>query len=177
MSLIANRYAQGFYDLSLQENAVEEYQNDLKLISDSYEAESEFREFLLSPQNDIIFKKQVLTNIFKQKVGKNTLNFLLLLLDKNRLKYLPQIYKQYVKIVDKEKNVLSINIVSAIPLEQEYIDIISEKYKKLFGAEYAKVTVEIDSSLIGGIKVSIGDKLFDSTVKGKLSELRSAMIV
>jgi len=142
----------------------------------SFSAEHKFRSFLLNPNYNSSEKKQILSIVLNGKVERNTLNFLLLLLDKNRLNYLPEICTEYSKISDHANNILTIQIITAIPLEQESINLICEKYKKQYKAKDVKAMVSVDPSLVGGIKVSCGDKLLDATLKEKLMKLQSTLI-
>jgi F-type H+-transporting ATPase subunit delta len=177
MSIVDKRYAEALFNVSLEENAIKEYQDDLIALVDIYKANSEFRGFLLHPQNDVKTKKLVLTNVFEGKIKKNTLNFLMLLQDKNRMKHLPTISAEFVRLADEHNNVLNITIFTAISLEEEYVKSICEKFQMLFKSSEVKATVKLDPSLIGGIKVAVGDKLYDASIKGKLSRLLSAMTV
>ncbi|MDP4153594.1 MAG: ATP synthase F1 subunit delta [Bacillota bacterium] len=174
MSLVCRQYAKAFFDLAKQENALETYKDELTAVTDIYKSEKTFQNFILDPKISKNYKKNLI-RVFQSNIGTNTLNFLMLLLDKNRIKYLPEIFEEFIKIFDKEKNILSITITSAIPLDQKYVDLVSEKYKKLYNSADVKVTLVNDKTLLGGIKVAIGDKLYDASLKESLRRLRSSM--
>jgi F-type H+-transporting ATPase subunit delta len=176
MSLVAERYAKALLDLAIFENAVDECQNELAAVSQIYEAESDLKTFLLSPQNDLTTKKTVLIHVFSGFIRKNMLNLLLLLLDKERMEALPDIYTAYVEMADEYRNILKITVTTALPLNRDEIDSIGEKFKSVYHGSSVKIIVETDTSLIGGVKVVVGDKLYDGTVKGKLSKMQSAII-
>jgi F-type H+-transporting ATPase subunit delta len=175
MSVVDKRYAEALFAVAVQENAVQDYANNLTAIAGTYESNGEFKDFLLNPQNDLAVKKQVFHNLFDGKIETNLLNFLKLLLDKNRILHLPTISTEFVRLADERNNVLTMTIYTAIPLEKDYIKSICDKFQALYQASDVKATVESDSSLIGGIKVAVGDKLYDASIKGKLSRLQSAM--
>lgn len=175
MSLVADRYAKALLDLAVSEGAADEYQNELIEVSRIYGAESSLSTFLLSPQNDLTTKKTVLINIFTGSVRQNLLNLLLLLQDKGRIEELPEICTAYIKMADEHRNILNITVTTALPLDKAQIDSIGEKFKAIYHGSSVKITVETDNSLIGGVKVAVGDKLFDGTVKGRLSKLQSAL--
>lgn len=177
MPSVYNIYAEAFFKLSLQENALNENQNDLIFVTDLYKAEPKFRGFLLDPETKKSDKKQAIINVFAGKISNHTLHFMMLLLDKSRINFLPEICTEFVKISDKHRNILSITITTATGLDQEQIELICETFKTRFKAEGARVTVKIDPAVIGGIKVVVGDKLFDATVKEALSGLRRALTV
>lgn len=175
MSLVGDRYAKALLDLAISESAIEEYQNELEAVSQVVEPKSNLNTFLLSPQKDSATKKSLLVGVFNGLIRKNILNLVLLLLDKGRIESLPDICTSYVKMADEHRNILNIKVTTALPLNKEQIDGISEKFKAMFHGSSVKITVETDNSLIGGVKVIIGDKLYDGTVKGELSKMQSVL--
>jgi len=175
MSLIAKRYAEAFLDLSEDAGTIDAYRNELTAVSDIYESGNGLRDFLLSPKTKTSDKKQLLNDLFEGRAGKNTLCLLQLLLDKTRIKYLPEISREYAKMADERKNFLSITIKTAFALDKSQIDGICTKFRELFHAASVKAAVEIDPSLIGGVQVYVGDKLYDGTLKGKLSRLQKVL--
>jgi len=73
------------------------------------------------------------------------------------------------------KRAESIKIYSAYPLEKPVIDRICEKFHAADDGSPADVEVKIDPSLIGGVKVMVGDMVYDGSIKGKLDRLRDAL--
>ena len=175
MSAAANRYANALLDLAVSEHAVDAYQDELEAVLRIVGNESEFHDFLLNPQKNLATKKTVLENVFDRNVRENILHLLLLLLDKGRMEAFPDICSAYAEMADEYRNILTITVTSALPLDPEQIERIGEKFRVLYHGASVRMNVETDPSLIGGIKVAVGDKLYDGTVKGKLSKMRSAL--
>jgi F-type H+-transporting ATPase subunit delta len=67
-------------------------------------------------------------------------------------------------------------ITSAAPIEQSQVNAIKDKYRKLHNASDVKTELVIDKSLIGGIKVKIGDKVIDGSIKGRLESLKELIV-
>lgn len=176
MSLVEKRYAEAFLDLATKTNSVDEYLEELKMVSDIYQNYSLFCNFLNNPQIDNLTKKHFIKDVFEEKTDINILNLLLLLIDKDRLKNLPEICNEFIDLADKYNNILNITIIYAETLSQESIDEICEKFKKLYNSKSVRASMKIDESLIGGIKVAVGDKLYDGTLKGKISILQSVLM-
>lgn len=171
----ANRYAEAMLALAVSAGAVDEYQKELEAVSQIYQEENGLKAFLLCPQKERSAKKAILKEAFGCLGEKNILSLLYLLLDKNRIPLTPEICSAYVRLADEYRNLLNITVTTALPLEQKQIDEIGEKFRAVCRGSSVKITVETDRSLIGGVKVQIGDRLFDGSVKGKLSKMKTAI--
>lgn len=176
MPLIEKRYAEALIGLSVQNNAIDDYQQELHVIVDLFRNMQDFRLFLLNPEIKTDIKKTVISNSFSGKIKKEMVNFLSLLLDKGRIRHLPGIFVEYLKAADKIRNTLNITIISALPLDDKQVSSIVEKYKLLYHSTSANLLQEIDKSLIGGVKVKIGDKVVDGTITGRLQGLRKVLL-
>lgn len=175
MSMVAERYAKALLDLAIANGAVEKYQEELEAVLLTYQGENGLRAFLLAPQKNLMAKKTVLIRLFRGKVEENILRFLLLLLEKGRIAFLPEICRAYVRMADEYRNILNITITSAVPLGKDQIDEIGKTFKTVFHGSSAKITVETDASLLGGVKVTVDDRVYDGTVTGKLLKMQSAI--
>lgn len=176
MPIVAARYAKALLDLAISEDAVDAYRQELAAISYLYSAENGLRAFLLSPRSSLATKKDMLLHAMDGPIRKNLLHLLLLLLDKGRVESLPGICAAYYQMVDEYRNILNITVLTALPLDEGQIGRIGEKVRAIYRAASVKIAVKTDRSLIGGVVVTVGDKLYDASVKGKLSKMRSSLI-
>ncbi len=176
MSLVEKRYAEALINISVAQDQVDAFQQDLKAFADVYSGDPYFKEFLLNPKNEISIKKDVVQKAFSGKVKADIINYVSLLLDKGRIKHLPAIYEEFVRMADEKRSVLNMNIISAVPLDPAQLKTITEKYAKLYSASSVKAEVTVDASLIGGVRVVIGDKMIDATVKGRLNDLQRLLV-
>lgn len=177
MALVCNRYAKALFDIAVSEKSLDKYKEELEAVSNAFINDKGFKAFLLDPKVNKFSKKQIVQNVFSNSVGEKTLNFIKLLIDKNRVQYIPEICDEFIRLSDIEQNILNITVISSLPLQQEHITQICEKYQGIYKADGVKVKTRIDSSLMGGLKVAIGDKLYDASIKDKIAELRSAMMI
>jgi len=99
------------------------------------------------------------------------ISFISLLIDKNRISYLDGISKEYSKLTQIMNNELFIKIISASELDEAEINGISDKYKKVYNASTVKYELSIDESLLGGVKVIVGNKVYDGSVKTRLRNM------
>lgn len=173
MPLIEKRYAEALVEISLQDNMIESYQKKLTQVVSILNENDDFERIILNPQINMDIKKSILKEVFKNiAIDENLMSFLMLLLDKGRFNLLPGILQQYIKLSDKKTNTLTMKISSGLPLDEEQIYRIKEKYRSLYNASSVKAEIEIDKKLIGGVRVSIADKVFDATIKSRLDSLK-----
>ena len=71
---------------------------------------------------------------------------------------------------------MNISIISAAPLDAGQVKSISEKYGRLYSAAAVKTEVKLDTGLVGGVRVVIGDKMTDVSVKGRLKDLQRLLL-
>lgn len=176
MALVDRRYAEALIDIALQDGALDGYQEELGEVSEAIDGQEDVRHFLLNPEVRMETKKEIIIKAFSGKIRDKLLNFLLLLVDKSRISNIRGIYGEYVSMADKKRNVLNMVIYSADVPDKNHVEAIREKYGKLYGASSVTASVQIDRSLIGGLKVQIGDRLIDASIKGKLDSLKNILI-
>lgn len=117
-----------------------------------------------------------------QKVVPNTAaseafaNFIAQLAENDRLALLPEIHGHYVKLKSHELKQVDAYVTSAYPLTDEQRKMLQ---KSLAEREQAIVILHeaVDPSLMGGATIKIGDKFTDGSVRGKLKQLKTQLIV
>ncbi|MBI1371416.1 MAG: ATP synthase F1 subunit delta [Phycisphaera sp.] len=113
--------------------------------------------------------------MFGSQVCETTLNFLYVLNDKGRLSELRNIARAFDQIDKAERGQVDVEVYTAVRLSREQLDQVGERIGAGLGKK-AVVTQHIDESLIGGLKVRIGDKLIDASVASQLRRLGRNMI-
>jgi F-type H+-transporting ATPase subunit delta len=176
MPLVVKRYAEALIEIAEQGGMIPEYEEELKAIADTYRSSPELRDFLLSPEIKVQVKKAAVQAMFTGKVRTELVSFQLLLLDKGRIKHVQGIVTEFFRMASHKRNILHMTIASATPLEDEQVQRIKEKYRSLYGAVDVIVKLAIDQTLLGGVKVVIGDKVFDGSVKSRLDALKELIV-
>ena len=101
-------------------------------------------------------------------------NLLRLLLDNRRLAVLPEIAAQYHALVNARSGTADAVIHSAFPIEPQQLPEVVAMLEKRFNKKL-DATVVVDPSLIGGIRVLVGDEVLDTSVKARLEQMRVAL--
>jgi F-type H+-transporting ATPase subunit delta len=117
--------------------------------------------------NDV---ERLLLAISGDRIDDAARNFIQLLVRNRRLAMLPQIREQFEKLKLEDEGKLDARISSAYPLDDaqrnQVVNLLSSRFKRKINA-----TVTVDPELIGGIKVEVGDKVWDASVRGRLQTM------
>lgn len=170
MSAIERRYAKALMDALKTNEDKNKVELELKEVADLFNDNIQFKKILLDPRVNSTTKMGVIKEIFSQ-TNPMFISFLGLLIDKNRISYLDGISKEYSKLTQIMNNELFIKIISATELDDDEINGISDKYKKVYNASAIKYDLSIDESLLGGVKVVVGNKVYDGSLKTQLRNM------
>ena len=101
-------------------------------------------------------------------------NFVLLLAENGRLNALPEIAKQF-RVLLNAKNGVSVGVIySAFELDSAAMSDISSTLEERFGKRLT-LTQALDESLIGGVRVVVGDEVLDTSIKARLEQMQVAL--
>ncbi|WP_070108113.1 F0F1 ATP synthase subunit delta [Burkholderia plantarii] len=101
-------------------------------------------------------------------------NFVRMLVDNHRIVLLPEIAVQFDELKNAREGAADVQIVSAFPLEGAPLAELVASLERKFGRKL-KATVEIDASLIGGVRVTVGDEVLDTSVRARLASMQAAL--
>lgn len=172
---IASRYANAFYQFSESKGLLEQLYADIKLLEDSFSGSKELRAFLASPVIKQEKKEEILEAIFKQKISKNTWEFLIFILKKGRETYILEIVKRLNQIKNEKLGIVEALIQTNYQIDEND----SAKFKsKLEDYTNKKVLIKhkINEAMTGGFVARIGDTVIDATIESQLLKLKKKLI-
>ena len=175
MSVVGDRYAESLFDLAKEENKVTQYLDDIKLVGEVLDSDPQIVQFFNHVLIENEKKIQLLDQSFKGNVDQYVLNFLKLLVQSRRIRYIDDIIKSYINLSNQYLGIEEGTIYTPYKLTDQQIQDIE---KAISQKENRKVTlkVSIDPSLLGGIKVQIADRIYDGTIKNKVEMLKKELL-
>ncbi len=172
---IAKRYAKAFFEIATEEGLYEKYYEELNSFSALLKESESLKEFLANPIFDQADKRAVVATLLERiNLSQITTNFLNLLVDKRRIGILPEIEDCYRILMDNALKKVRVNVKSAFPLSSELKDKLQKKLEELTGKE-VEMSLAEDASLLGGIIVRVGDKLYDGSIKTQLNNISNLL--
>lgn len=171
---VARRYAEAFFSIAREAERIDEFQQELQVIVDTINDVENLQEYfshLLVPARD---KKEIAGKIFSGKVSPMTLNFLMMVLDKRRQAYLEVILEEYRDMADVVNNISKADLIAAQEVPAAEVKSLAEKLSASTG-KTVQLKQTVDPSLLGGIKIRIGDQIMDGTIAKKLEMLKAQL--
>ncbi|HSQ33640.1 MAG TPA: F0F1 ATP synthase subunit delta [Peptostreptococcaceae bacterium] len=174
IDVVANRYAQALFEVGEESGKLDVFDEELKAIVDILIDNKDFYEALKSPLIQKYEKKTLLQNVFSNNVNIEILNFLSILVDKDRISMVDKIYEGFKALLNKKNNIIEAVAITAIAMKDEMLEKLRERL-----SEMTKKTVilknEVNENVIGGVLIRLGNEEIDGTVKGRLEKLKEEL--
>ncbi|SOB90095.1 ATP synthase F1 subcomplex delta subunit [Ureibacillus xyleni] len=175
MSQVAKRYAQSLFQLAQDKQVVDEVNTDLDELVKVIETTPELLSLLSSPKFSIERKKQIVAEIFAS-ANAIVVNTLQLLIDKKRVNEAISLASEYKVLAAGAQGSAEATVYSTRELTDTEKNDISTAFGKLVGKEKLIIKNVIEPSLLGGVRVQIGNYIFDNTVANKLEGLKRTLV-
>lgn len=131
-------------------------------------------EFLANPVIGPAARLAMVERLFGPFVSKPVAALLGVLANNHRLAVLPAIAEQYHRLLDQRRNRVKVSVTSAVELADAQIAALTATLEEKLGATPV-LSVTVDPSLVGGLRVQMGDKVYDASVAGALKRFKEKM--
>lgn len=167
---VARRYATAVFNLAEKSGAIDKIGSDLASISSTIYASDDVRRFFLSPVFERKQKEALLAQAFSSRVDDVALHTMLLLVRKRREALLPAIVTEYRKLALAAARKEPLEIVSARDLAPNELEQIVARLGRTYGKAF-EVTARTDASLLGGVRITMGDLRIDGSLAGRIDDI------
>ena len=171
VNLLAKRYAQALFDLSLENKLEEKVAADMRLVGSVLEENRELRRVLANPVLHDDKKVKILNKIFENDLTELSLRFFSLLIRKRREVYLETICQAFEDIYLDFKNVVNAELTTAMGSDNKIRKEVVEKLKAITDKTIV-LAENVDEEIIGGFVARLGDYQYDASVATQLRKLR-----
>merc|ERR1711924_391502 len=125
---------------------------------------SDLKKFLANPLITWEAKKNVVKDILGEQVDGNTLKFLLLLVDRNRIALVDEVAQKFLELSYKQESIEVAKVISSVQLSAQQQQNLAEKLKKITGAKQ-----------IAGFSIEIGSKFIDTSIRAQLKKISNIL--
>lgn len=172
---VARRYAVALMETAVEQKAVEPVAVDMNKLGDLLKGSRELSLFIASPIIRAAKKKAVLQEVLKSVVGKEVLNFCLLMASKGREEHLPEVVEQFTELYNKRVGIVDVGVLSATPLQDDQQEKLRKKLEQ-YTSRKVLLNAGVDAELMGGLLIQIGDTVLDGSVRHQLERLKDRFV-
>ncbi|MFV0424498.1 MAG: F0F1 ATP synthase subunit delta [Bacilli bacterium] len=169
MSVVASRYSEALYELALEENCLESIFDSYKLVNAVFTEQKDLIEVLSHPEIILSDKIDIVRGSFSE-VNINLLNFICVLIEKDRLREIFNIFEDFEILYNIHFNISIAKVYSTTKLDDNQLENLKNKLSKKINKKIEIKNI-IDKELIGGIKIMIDNHVIDYSLKTKINNL------
>ena len=195
LSTLARPYAKAAFDYAKEHMSVNEWQ-DYLTVMDAIVRDKAFADYINNPAIAAQAKVATLKDLYNQSSPEDSntvfktlstaieggaqadsnafVNFLTQLAEQDRLALLPSINERFGLLKAADAKEVHAYVTSAYPLTQVQEQLIESRLATSLGANVV-LHVNVDSALIAGVTIKVGDKVIDDSVRGKLKQLKTQL--
>ena len=170
-TLLIRRYAKAFLEYAIENKMTDQGLADLELLTKTLQDNRELRNILSQPFLSKNKKETIINRIFKGQISDKTLNFIKLMLDKNRHEIIMYILAPYRELYYEYKNIAEVTITTAVkinePTQQKLIWFVKDKING-----NVQIINKVDKSIIGGFVINYLDYQYDRSIRNDLKKLQ-----
>jgi F-type H+-transporting ATPase subunit delta len=172
---VGARYAQALFDLALENNELPAIEADLKSIKAMAADSADLRTLIASPAFAAEDKGKGLDAIANAAgFSGTTRKFLGLLAANHRVSALLGIITSFQSLSAAYRGVVSAEVVTAVPMTAAQTSGLAAALRASLGKD-PEIETRVDPAILGGVKVRVGSRLYDASLKSKLDSLKFAL--
>ncbi|WP_227937043.1 F0F1 ATP synthase subunit delta [Alkalihalobacillus deserti] len=173
---VANRYAYALFQLAQEKNDLKKVNEELQAVKSVVESTPEFVSLISHPKVTNQQKQQFIQENLGEVLSEMTLNTILLLVERKRIDSLVPMINKFKELAYEAQDVAEAQVYSPKPLSEKEQEHIAKIFAKKAKKSRLEVTNIVESELIGGIKIRIGDRIYDGTVRAQLDQIKRQLV-
>ena len=173
---VARRYAAVLFDITQARGTTEQALTELQALRDLVAGHDQLRQVFETPLVPAQKKRSILDGLLAAagQVTDEVRRLLLLLADRDRLMLLPGVAAAFADRLMRFKNIMSADVVTAVPLGAEERAALAGALAKAVGCQVT-MHERVDPAIIGGVIARVGSTVFDGSVTRQIERLRASL--
>ena len=174
-SKINVRYAKALFLLAKEKGLTTELRRDAGLIAEVCATSTDFNLLLDSPVVKGSNKIKSIQSIFQGRVNEYSLNFLILIVENKREKYIPGIFRNLEDLYRQEEGIKTAVLTSSQPLKDSIVLQIRQILEKEFKSK-VELSQKVNPEIIGGFVLRVGDQQYDASIITQLKKIKEQLL-
>ncbi|GFI47845.1 ATP synthase subunit delta, sodium ion specific [Lachnospiraceae bacterium] len=174
--LVGATYGEALFELAVEEGREEAFLGEVIQLRELLLENPDFGRLMNHPKILKEEKLKVLGEVFEGRISRELLGFLDLIVAKDRYGEIDAILDYFVDKVKQLKGIGIAYVSTALELSEAKKKEIESKLLGTTSFQKMEMHYQVDSALIGGMVIRIGDRVVDGSVRSKLSELQRELL-
>jgi ATP synthase F1 delta subunit len=173
MQEAARVYAEALFDVAKDKGKLDAIRDELGQFVDALDGNRELQVFFFSPYFSSAEKVAGLKRAVSD-ADAELLNFLELLIEKQRMPEIFRIRRQLDELWKQENRRIDVTVTSAVTLEPAVVEKVGEEIERQTGQK-VDLSSRVDAEILGGIVLQVGNKVLDASIRSRLEKLRKSV--
>ena len=174
MSNISKAYADALFELSIEENILDEIKEQTELLGEVMAQNTDFVKLLNAPTVTKEEKTALADSVFSGKINKNLLNFIKVMIQRKDTAEMKASFTDFEKMYNKHNNIEKAVATTAVPMSDELKAKLVDKLQTLTGKNI-QLTNKVDPECLGGVILQFNDMQFNDSISAKLDTLKNQL--
>jgi F-type H+-transporting ATPase subunit delta len=174
-SMVAKRYALALFQIAKEQQLLDSMEEELRVVKEVLNSSSDLKAVLKSPKLSNEEKKGILKGAFAS-TSPYVQNTLMILIDRHREDQISEVVDGFIELANDARGIAEAKVYSVRPLTDEERAAISQTFAEKIGKQWLRIENIVDTNLLGGIKLRIGNRIYDGSLRGKLDRLERKLL-
>jgi len=164
---VGQTYAQAVFELAEQSRLIDVLKNDFDILASLIAQSKELETLMNSPSFHEESKKRLIDEVFSGRLNELTVNLLMIVIEHNRARFLPQIIARYNELWEARNGLHRVKVMVSKAMDNAEIEKLTGNIAAAISGR-VKLEVVVNPSIIGGIIIRHGDKVIDNSIRNRL---------
>ncbi|MCI9105248.1 MAG: F0F1 ATP synthase subunit delta [Lachnospiraceae bacterium] len=173
--LVSKVYGDALFETAMEKDRIDVLYEEIVSLVPVLEGNPELMALLNNPRIVKEEKVTIIHQVFEGRVEEELMGFLTVVVEKDRQNDLIPIFAYFIQRVKEYKRIGTVSVTSAVELSEEQKARLQEKLLETTDYVMFEMNYQIDSALIGGMVIRIGDRVVDSSIRTRLYEMKKEL--
>ncbi len=171
VSVVAKNYSKALFVAAKKTNSLDKAAAELEIFKQNFS--TSFAHELKNPviaKNDLV---RIISDVTKKfGLGPLTSNFFASIIRNRRLNLFPENYEDFIRLVKQDKNILEVEVISAVKTNKTQIDRVKVLIEKKYPGKTIAIKETLKEKIMGGMQIKVGSEIIDASLKNQLETLK-----
>ena len=169
--LVSKTYGDALFELALENNQLDSMLEEVRAVSAAIAENEDLTKLMNHPKIVKEDKIKVIEDIFTGRVSMELVGLMRMIVEKDHYNELDSVFEYFVSRVKEHKNIGTAYVTSEVELSEAQKAAVEKRLLETTKYVEFEMHFDVDATLIGGMKIRIGDRVVDSSIKNKLNDL------